>query len=263
MFETMDRRQLLNEVAQDAVKKALDRLEEEILQQTGQASGEDLDLINQFRPLGLPPYQEGEMLSVEIRASHNLIWADRQAWTINVLEQFAQDYPGKAYILDHDSWDSDRVIGFVYKAELRRSSTAPEKILDNRGFGDLNREIVERDGFVELILYTAVQRGTPIEQNIRYRRYSQVSTGGWVWSQNICPLCNVEFEEEACPHIPPTPWTMWLASEGYLDGDELALIAPYIIKDADLVDVVELSQVVAGNLGTAEILDERSRTQSA
>lgn len=220
----------------------------------GHPTDEQLALINKYRPKGTPPIEAEEVISVPFIASDNLVSRSLGAWDIDSLHSMAKLFPGRALTINHE-WDNvERTVGFIYDAAIIQSPDAPVSLLTAAGNFDLNRQIVGKNGFVQLVLYTAVEASSPVISGLRFRRLGDVSTGGFTNGDLICPLCETSFDHKHCPHYIPDFWTMMMAEYGEIDGN---LIAPYFIRTG-FTDAVELSLVLCGNLPGASLVVQGS-----
>lgn len=210
----------------------------------GHPTPEQLARVNKYRPKGTPPIKETEVISIPFIASDNLVSRSLGAWDIDSLHSMAKLFPGRALTLDHRWEQVEKTVGFIYDAAIIQSLDAPAELLTAAGNFDLNRQIVGKNGFTQLILYTAVEISSPVVSGLRFRRLGDVSTGGFTNGDLICPLCETSFDHKHCPHYIPDFWSTRMAEWGEIDGD---LIAPFFIRTG-FIDAVELSLVLCGNL---------------
>jgi hypothetical protein len=213
-------------------------------------TAEQLKKINRYRRMGLPPFTASQVVTIPMRASHNLLSHDNMAWAPASLADMALGMPGKPFIKDHDWNNLDASLGFIYDSELLHSAIAPAEFLQGE-YAERNRTILEKEGFFQLILHVAVEATHPIVLDIEMRRVDGVSTGTLTKGIYICPFCEIEFP--CGQHLPPTWWTMLLKKWGELTEEEEASIAPYIIKDGNYW-CCETSQVTVPNLPETRIL---------
>jgi hypothetical protein len=211
---------------------------------------DQLAKINQYHRSGLPPFTASQVISIPMRASHNLMSHSNMAWAPASLADMALGMPGKPFLKDHD-WDRlDAALGFIYESELLHSAVAPVEFLQGE-YAERNRQIIAKEGFYQLILHVAVEATHPLVQDIELRRADGVSTGTLTKGIYSCPLCEVEFP--CGQHLPPTSWIMFLKRMGELTAEEEASIAPYIIRDGNFW-CCEVSQVSVPQLPETKIL---------
>jgi hypothetical protein len=224
------------------------RIQEENLYSMRSPSPSQLDKINQYRREGLAPFTSSDVVSIPMRASHNLMSHSNMAWAPASLADMALGMPGKPFLKDHEWEELEAAMGFIYEAELLHSLIAPAEFLQGE-YADRNRQIIAKNGFYQLILHVAVEATHPIIRDIEMRRANGVSTGTLTKGIYSCPLCDVEFP--CGQHLPPSGWIMFLKQIGELTEEEIASIAPYIIRDGNFWSC-EVSQVNVPNLpGTA------------
>ena len=215
----------------------------------GRPTDEQLELINQHRPLGRASYTADEIVSVPIVASNNLIWWDSRRWNKESLETMAETYPGKPFAVDHPYSVKDNV-GFIYEAQIIESNAASEDILAGGGERINNQAVFQAEGFIQLVCYAAIEAGHPILNSIEFARVGPASTGCISDGTQICPLDNTPFGSQSryrCAEGHYHPQVAW-----WYDIDEPDLIAPYAIKSG-VISSFELSLVVMGNLPAAHI----------
>ena len=192
----------------------------------GHPTPEQLSLINKYRPKGTPPIDGDEVISIPFLASDNLVSRSLGAWDVASLEMMAKLFPGRALTLDHKWEQVEKTVGFVYDAAIIRQQQVPPALLNKAGNFNLNRQIVAKDGLIQLILYTCVEATSPVVSGLRFRRLGDVSTGGFTNKTPGCPLCETSFDDPACPHYIPDFWTMMMAEYGEIKEE---LIAPLSI----------------------------------
>ncbi len=225
--------------------------------------GEELKQINQYRPRGIEPYISEELFVFPIYASDNLLFHSLGTWSPEILETMTATYSeSKDLILDHDSSDGRKIMGFTWDAQLWHfpylSPTSIDKLLITSVNARIDRKILAKDGLQQIMLWGAIEASHPISSEIRYRRKADVSTGGLVKNYDyICPICStpenkVSFQNEVCPHYPPTEWSSTLVEWGELDA---STIAPYYIRDGFHFST-EISLVLEGNCPRASLIAE-------
>jgi hypothetical protein len=245
--------------ALDGISEAIDMLEPLPVETDaslamGTPTDEQLAKMNRYRPAGSAPYTKDEVVTVPIKASHNLIQlSGLMAWHPDAIKAMATMLIDRPHIVDHE-WDEvGGTIGFFYDSQILSSNTAPAADMAMNGQYDLNQQIVNKYGYHRLILHACLQAGTPAVDAYRFRRLGDVSTGNLVTPDYICPIDDKLFTDEDCPYLPPTSWILWMAEQGELSDEEMALIAPYMLRTG-VIYGVETSSVVVGNLPGAGVL---------
>lgn len=211
---------------------------------------DQLDKINQYRREGLPLLTASDVMSIPMRASHNLMSHSQMAWAPASLADMALGMAGKPFLKDHEWEELDAAMGFIYEAELLHSAIAPAEFLQGE-YADRNHQIIAKQGFYQLILHVAIEATHPLIRDIELRRADGVSTGTLTHGIYICPLCDVEFP--CGQHLPPSGWIMFLKRMGELTDEEIASIAPYIVRDGNFWSC-EVSQVNVPNLPGTRVL---------
>lgn len=239
----------------------------ELIKPFGKPDKEQLELINLHRPLGAAPYEDDEIMSVPIIACNNLLWHSNGVWSPNGLMDMARSYKSLApdQTADHKWYDSTKTMGFIYDAEIIVSKTAPESYYGRghavSGFiadadpAAIDREIVQRDGFHQVVLYSAIQAGHPSLDAFKYRRLADVSIGALTDGKFYCPIDGTRFGSKSwmrCEHGHYMPhWlVMWFLSE-----EDREMLAPYYIRDR-CTQAVELSAVMVGDVFGASVVKE-------
>jgi hypothetical protein len=113
---------------------------------------------------------------------------------------------------------------------------------------DIDREIIQKEGYYQLVAYFAIQSDYEEASDVRYGRRYDVSIGGMSIADFICPICECSFMKDSCPHYMPTD-----SIGQMITRDEMNLIAPYYIR-GQFTDAVEISFVVEGNCPQASII---------
>lgn len=206
------------------------------------ASDSDMEKIKLFSTLN-----KDELVVARIRAADNLLNREYGKWGTDELSALAAMIPGVPLMLDHDWGEIDKIVGKVFSAEVRRgdaSSPTAAKAMVRAGNFDANRKVMTKEGFAELIVDVYLRDFHPAVERILSGEWSEVSVGGFRYSDLWCPICDTSFSDESCPHLLPVPGLQ------YGDGDE---IAPYYIRKG-VFDVGELSLVTIPNLPAAQVL---------
>ena len=216
----------------------------------GEPTSEQLELINQNKPIGRPDYTADELISVPIIASNNLVNWSNGRWDKAALIRMAETYPGQPFAVDHPMYTVKDTVGFIYNAELIDSNAAPVSILEAAGELDNNIGVVQSEGFVQMVCYAAIAKGHPILDSIDMGRVNNASTGCITDGTSICPLDGTEFGSMSrfrCAEGHYHPFYAW-----WYDVEDSDLVAPYAIKTG-VISSVELSLVFQGNLPAASI----------
>lgn len=215
----------------------------------GKPDAEQLRLMNQYRPMGMPEYTADDMVTVPLMASNNLLTWSGSRWAIAAVQKMADTYPGKPMLLDHSDYSVKESVGFVYDAQVIYSNAVPAEVVEGAGETEYNEVIARAEGFYQLVAYAAIAANHPIIDALTMGRVSNVSTGCITDGTYLCPLDNTEFDmnKMRCHegHYHPMA-AYWMG----LDDDDV--VAPYYIKDG-VISSYELSFVVVGNLPAAAI----------
>ena len=233
------------------------KIEEQILLdlRAGQPSDKQLAIINQYRNAGSPEYTSAELYQFPTLASDNLLHHNNSQWGKKALESMARTLVGKDFLLNHEWEDSKQIQGIVFDSaivSISDLSLSTKLFLTESSSNQIqDLEILSKEGYEALILWVAVEANTGIASDIVYLRQSDLSVGGYASLDYICPLCNISFNSDECPHIIPDPVYMYMMDIEKDDED----LAPYYIRDGEFQGV-ELSMVVSGNCPRAKILRE-------
>lgn len=220
----------------------------------GSPTDDQLAQMNRYRPAGSDEYKRDEVVTIPLRASHNLIQLSGLiAWHPRAIAAMGQKLVDRPHLVDHD-WDSvSGSIGFFYDSQVIVENALPLMDGAMNGKEDVNRMIVEKYGYHRLILHACIEKGSPAESAYRFRRLGDVSTGNLVIPSYICPIDDRDFSDPECPYLPPTEWILAMAEAGELSPEEMQLIAPYMMRDGVFYGV-ETSAVVIGNLPGAGVV---------
>ncbi len=251
--------------AQAAFLKALseednEEIKEEEIEKSplnfGHPTEEQLEKMNRYRPKGSKLYTINEIISVPFLASNNLIHRSREVWSVGALESMSKQFPGKPFTVNHKWHDSEPIKGLVYDALLLKSDRIAESLLGSNEDYQINHDIFQRDGYVQLVLFVMFEANSSYVDKLYYRRGGNVSTGTFIDPKYLkCPLDGSYFGEGENSYECKEGHTMpndFLIAWWY-DEDELERLAPYIIIDRN-TDAVELSEVLVGDLPLAKIL---------
>lgn len=224
-----------------------------------------LALINQH--IGWESKAE-DWVTINYLASNNLVDLGYRRWHLNILYQMALGFAGRPFIFDHDWYDSDQAISFIYNTALVRDSDTDEETLNLGNFGEFNRQIVDEEGYVWLMLSVAIARDSEVAKGILERKYNDCSTGSILNNPvYICPNCTrdegrevgfYEYEEDEkgnkrykCPHLIPSRWMFY-----YFGDDDGVQFADYAILNAEYHEPIELSSCTRGALPAASVIRE-------
>lgn len=206
---------------------------------------EQMDKISEYT--GLTP---ADIVVIKIRAADNLLNREWGAWGIKELHDLAAISPGIPLLLNHD-WDRIQdSCGKVFDAEVRIHSGSSDlslKAINRAGNLDVNRGIVGKDGYAELVFSCYMREYSGMTERILAGEWSHVSLGGFRFRDYYCPLCNIPFQDERCPHLLPHP------THDIFDGE----YAPYYIRK-DVFDIGEISFVTIPNLPQAQVILKES-----
>ncbi|EKU98028.1 hypothetical protein Lepto7375DRAFT_7287 [Leptolyngbya sp. PCC 7375] len=202
-----------------------------------------------------------DWMVVPFTASNNLVDLGYRRWHQNVLRQMAQGFVGRPHILDHDWYDSESAVSFIFDVKLINDSGTDSKTVEMGGFGDYNKEIIENEGYTWVYMCAAIAKTHDAAEAIRTRRYNDCSTGSILnQPRMICPNCTrdkgreVDFYETdkngdyVCPHLIPSRFMFWLFGD-----DPDVEFADYAILDAVHHEAVELSSCTRGALPAASV----------
>jgi hypothetical protein len=212
-------------------------------------TSDELNKINQYRPVNSPEYSEGDISKFSIMASNNLLHASMFKWDINSLKTMGRTYPGKPLMLDHEWENVMNQVGFIYDAQLLHYPNPNNEIrshyLQNSPNKAIDNMIMDEEGIYQLICQCATETSHPITNDIMYGRKINASIGGLASGEMTCPLCNTSFDDENCPHYIPS---------GPLTESQQEKAAPYWIRGG-YQTTMELSMVMAGNCPSARVLN--------
>lgn len=255
----------------DAFEKVIQELSKSTVITSNVATKETLDLHigtpsdTQFKKIqaltGVESSPE-EWMVVPLHASNNLVDLGYRRWHKNVLEQMANTFVGRPHILDHEWYDSEYAVSFIFDCQLVTSEPTDE-LLQMGGFEEYNKKIVEKEGLHWVFMNVAVSKNHDAAEAIASRRYNDCSTGSILTNPKyICPNCSedlgrdVSFHEKddngryICPHMIPSRFAFWL-----YDGDDVKF-ADYAILNADHHEAVEISSCIRGALPGASVIRE-------
>lgn len=200
-------------------------------------------------------------LIVNFRASDNLVNRSYRKWHLNTLKLMDAKCVGNPLLVDHEWFESTSGCGFIINSELRKSSNPPE--FQKLGYEEINQRIINKEGYVELILTAAIPT-IPANSGwidaIKNRVINSCSTGGEISGVRlICPHCSETHNREVtfnetnklgeyiCPHLAPNAYTM------QMENAEQYSVADYMELDGNYENL-ELSLCHIGNLPNAKII---------
>lgn len=233
---------------------------------SGHPTSEQLEKLNQFKPIGHDPYTSEELIVQPILVSNNLIHHCNGVWSVGSLERMTASYAqgGQDFLLDHDWENTAKSQGFIFDAQLWHYPNPSSKLLNyllkKSPKPDIDLQIIREQGYHQVICYAAFEASHPMTSEIRFNRKIDVSIGGSEKSIYLCPICSkeqskpVQFRDESCPHFIPSPLFMSFAAIEF-DENDRKRIAPYYIRDG-FIKSVELSSVVAGGCPQAMVINE-------
>lgn len=228
----------------------LTRKEFEKLLQTRPPSPEEMGLINQFAPLGSEPWESSELIRFCLLASNNLIHASLMAWDETAIDSMVASYPGCPLMLDHEWENGLKTFGMVYDALIyslpRVSESGLKRILEKSPNPEMDREIINKNGYHQVLIFGFCEKSHPITSDILYGRRANVSVGGFFYGEPVCPTCETPYSNEKCPHYPP-----YMA--GWVDD---SLLTQYYRRVGKFKSI-ECSFVYAGNCEQARLIDSR------
>jgi hypothetical protein len=210
---------------------------------------EQLEKINSYTPDNMEPLEAIEVGVVQIIATDNLLNRSWGKWGVEELPKLAALLPGLPYILNHDWNKVEGSQGLIFDARVEKYENAPDYILKAANNGAMNREIFAKEKYQALITDVAFPIKSPALEMTRFGMLQRVSLGGFMYTKQVCPLCNISFSDEECPHFPPEP--MWGLTPQYDPR-----VAPYYIR-AGVYDLGELSAVIIPNIPGAAVVNRR------
>jgi hypothetical protein len=207
---------------------------------------EQLNKINQFIPANMQPWEAAELAVIEFIATDNLLNRSFGKWGVQEIAKLAQLAIGLPCILNHD-WDEvENSQGLIFDSRVEKYQAAPDWAINQAENGELNQQIVEEEGYTQLIAIVTTLFESAMLPNLRLGSVGKVSLGAFRYKQQVCPICRISFNDESCPHGIPDPW--W-----GMTFKEDPRIAPYYIRTG-VYDLGELSLVTIPNIPTAGIL---------
>ena len=214
--------------------------------QMGMPSASQMDSINAFLPQGAPNLNAAELVTIPFIAANNLVNRSLDVWNIQALEDMARLLPGLPALMNHN-WDSiSDIWGRIYSAEMIVERSVDVKVLSRSGQFENNRAIVQKSGFAQVVFEVFAPADSPVVHALKMGFGGNISTGGFCFTDYLCPCCSTSFNDENCAHIPPD--VGW----GILPGLDES-ITEYAIRSG-LYDLGEASLVVIPNLPEADII---------
>jgi hypothetical protein len=210
----------------------------------------DLNLINKYVAADFPAYTADELEIVTFVAADNLITRDQNKWHVRTLPKIAGLLAGLPMTLDHDWGSVEKVQGLVFKARVVKAREPPEGLIDCCGCGRWNKDIVAEEGYQYVECSVAFPATAVVVSSLRLGAVGRVSIGGFLVNDYICPLCEISFFDEACPHWAPHD----------IRDTKDKQFAPYKIRKG-ITDLTEISLVLAGNLPGARAINRAMKEQ--
>ncbi len=205
-----------------------------------------LKIINGYLPNGITRLAAEDTIVVPFVAADNLLSRRLDRWSIDSLEVMAQLLPGLPALLDHDWDDTSKEWGRIFAAEVVKSKTASDKVLNQAGNQEENLKILKKEGYAQVVFQVFAATDSPVVRALRRGHSGKISTGAFRFADYWCPLCDTSFSDPECPHIPPFP--AW----GIYPDDEEG-VAPYATR-MGLYDMGEASIVTVPNMPNAGII---------
>lgn len=212
-----------------------------LLPDNGIPDSAQLRKINAMQPRGFEPLIADELFVVNGLVADNLITRNFAKWSRKSLDQMSKLIVSVPTTLDHD-WDSvKKVWGRTFEASIITipPGEVPDEYLDKAGNYEFNKKIVQDEGLVCCIASAFTSIDDEVLGRLRYIQVNEISTGGFSFTDFVCPECNVSFGTNQCRHYPPNSYIGRNAD----DPQEV----PYYIRH-NLIDIMEWSFVTLPNL---------------
>ena len=248
-----------------ALKATIEKAADDALALLNQGESEILSMssgdINKL--LGTSYKSDDEFCLFTILASDNLVNRSYRKWHQTLLRDICEQSIGVPFLLNHDWDDAEEIIGIVVNTELKTYSEIPEGYKQVRGYEEVNKKIVDKEGLQVAYFTVAVPKECEAKGKIEQGIYKGVSTGGFLESYElICPNCSAEKGREVsflevdkmgdyvCPHQMPYSFMnpQFNEDENYNFADYMEINGVY--------DAIELSVVVSPNLPNAKVVRE-------
>lgn len=212
----------------------------------GSASAEQLEKINRFTPVQLPPLEAHEVCVVSFVGADNLLNRGLGKWIEADLAVLTKLLPGLPFTLDHDWGEVAKGQGLIFDARMLKSQSAPQDALNQAGNFDVNRQVVAKEGHVQVEFDVSFPMRSAALEGLRFGWLGAVSMGGFNYKDIVCPLCQTSFDDKHCPHYAPDP--SWGLTADVGEGK----VAPYYIR-SQVFDLGEVSLVLIANLPKARV----------
>lgn len=202
-------------------------------------------------------------LIICFRASDNLVNRSYRKWHLNTLEKMSASMLGNPLLVDHEWFEIEASIGFVFDTQLQKTNIKPS--YQKSGYEEINQGIIDKEGYVQLLAYAAIPKLESFKNLtdcIENKVLDACSTGGEINSVRvICPNCSaihgreVGFMERGvkgefiCPHVMPNGYVKYYEDDEDMDYE----IADYVEIDGNYENL-ELSICNIGNLPNARII---------
>ncbi len=210
---------------------------------------EQLDQINQYTPANMEPLESGEVAVVQFLATDNLLNREYGKWGIEELPILASLLPGLKLILDHEWGEVEESQGIVFAANVFSSETAPDWAINQCGNAATNAQVVNKEGYSWVQADVAIPVSSPALTSLRFGVIGNVSLGGFLFKEIVCPICDCSFDNKNCSHFPPDPY--WGA-----DPADDVRVAPYYIRSGT-TDLKEMSIVTIPKVPTAGVISRQ------
>ena len=197
---------------------------------------EEMEKIKKFS--NAEPHQ---VVVIEIIGADNLMNRSRGKWSVDSLRSLAMLAPGITLTLDHDWENINKVQGRVFDAYCEEEDEIPYDELAKAGNFELNRWIVQEEGYKKLELKAIIPVDAPILESLWLGTICYVSLGNFTIEDIWCPLCDCSFYDAKCPHLIPS-----------LIEPDTDMTAPFYIRKGSR-DLGEVSLVLIPNLPGAKV----------
>lgn len=210
----------------------------------GIPTADQLKKINQYVPSGFPALTADDVIVVSGIAADNLINRSYSKWGVDDLKAMAKLLVGKPTLFDHNSYDvQQQTWGRVFDAQFVNSLTAENELIDAIAQGVYNRKIIATEGFNQVFFQAYLVKSDETLGLISSGRASELSTGGFRFTDFWCPVCDTSIRNPKCPHYVRSPWS---------DSDDPEY-APYVERRG-LFDLMEISLVSTPNIPGARLI---------
>lgn len=207
----------------------------------GHPEGDELRLINRFRPKGVPEYSSEDVVAAEFWASDNLIDRGLARWSPSLLADISSQAPGMPLIVDHHLSASSQH-GMVYDSEIHSFKSAPTPMLSRSGRLKENRAVVRSEGWLRVKMLAFFPADDSVVRALESAQSFAVSTGGFVHDRVYeCSECQQNLMLSDCPHLPPGFPLEWIAIDQSEYDAAAKRVARFSTTKGTGYDAVELS----------------------